>query len=341
MLRYRYLCIIITALCVLAGGWGCSSDSFHVEGKIVGAGRQNLRAVYYADGAMRMIPAMVENGGFAFDGRASEPALVELYTSDRALVGRFVVKNGETIRCEFDRKNPWSMTVEGNELSGRWAEFLRHNERLLSDGSRADVNALVADYVERHQADPLSSLLLLTLYDSGADPAGAARLLEKTDPAYRPRSLLEGYEHLLAVVNDSAATSPIGSLRVYSAHDSMMTFRPSRRGLTLISFSISGAGRGDSIVKRLKALSKGKKSDKLSILDLSLDADTVAWRKSIASDSARWTQAWAPGGLASSAVGSLGVSRVPYFIVTDSAGRQLYRGGSMTAAAQTVENLLK
>lgn len=339
MLRYSYLCFIIAVLSLSVSG--CSSDGFHVEGKIAGAGRQNLRAVYYADGAMRMIPAMVENGSFAFDGRASEPALVELYTSDRTLVGRFVVKNGENIRCEFDRKNPWLMTIEGNELSGRWAEFLRDNARLLSEGSRADVNALVANYVERNSDDPLSSLLLLTLYDAGADPTGAAGLLAKTDPDSRPHSLLEGYEHLLAVVNDSLAAAPVGPMRVYSVHDSMMTFRPSKRGVTLISLSTAATGRSDSIVKRLKTLSEGGKSGSVSILDLSLDADTVAWRESIAADSARWTQAWAPGGLGAAAVEPLAVSRVPYFIVTDSAGCQLYRGGSLAAATSAVEKFLK
>lgn len=341
MLRNRYLYNLIAFLSLCAATCACTSDSFHVDGTIAGVTRQNLRAVYYADGAMRMVPVMVEGGKFSFDGRSADPAMVELYTSDRSLLGRFVAANGDKINCSFDRADPWNVTIEGNDLSDRWASFIRKNAAILGSGSQSDVNALVAGYVDGHAADPLSSLLLLTLYDSRSDPRGAADLLDKTDPDYRPRSLMEGYEHLLAAANDSAVRAPVKTLRVYGVRDSMTTVSPSRTGVTLISLSTSVSGRSDSIVRRFRALSKGATGRRLSIVDLSLDTDTAAWRASIAADTARWFQGWLPGGLGSSAVGTLGVSSVPFFIVTDSAGRQLYRGAALSEAVTTVETFLK
>lgn len=339
MLKHGYLCFLSALLAVVFAA--CGSDSFNVEGRIEGAGRQNLRAVYYADGAMRMVPAMVIDGKFSFTGRATEPALVELYTSDRRLLGRFVAKNGETIKCEFDYRNPYAVTIEGNELSGRWADFLRDNSATLVNGGSNAVNALVARYVEHNPSDPLSSLLLVTLYDSASDPAGAQRLLDRIDPADRPFSVLEGYAETLAAVNDKSALIPVRELRLYCLKDSMATYRPSRHKASMICFSTAESGRKDSIIKTLKRLAKATSGADRLILDISLDADTLQWKQAIEKDSATWTQAWAPGAAAATSVEPLAIDRLPFFIVTDSAGNQLYRGSELVKAEAVMTNQLK
>lgn len=339
MLKHGYLCLLSALLAVILAA--CSSDSFNVEGHIEGGGRQNLRAVYYADGAVRMVPAMVIDGKFSFTGRAAEPAMVELYTSDRRLLGRFVVKNGETIRCEFDYRDPYDVTIEGNELSGRWAGFLRDNSEILARGDRAEVNALVARYVEHNPSDRLSSLLLVTLYDSASDPSGAQKLLDSIDPAARPFSVLEGYAGMLASVNDKSALAPVRELRLYSSKDSMATYRTARHKASMICFSTAGSGRKDSIVNSLRRIAKATSGADRLILDVSLDGDTVQWKRAIEKDSATWTQAWAPGAVAAASVAPLAIDRLPFFIVTDSAGNQLYRGAELLKAETAMTDKLK
>lgn len=339
MLKHGYLCLLSALLAVILGA--CGSDSFHVEGRIDGMARQNLRAVYYADGAIRMVPAMVIDGKFSFEGRATEPALVELYTSDRNLLGRFVAKNGETIRCGFDRRDPYNVTIDGNELSGRWADFLRVNSQVLAAGDNVRVNALVARYVEHNPSDQLSSLLLVTLYDSASDPVGAQKLLELINPDSKPVSALEGYAELLASVNDKSNRIPVRELRLYSLKDSMATYRTVGRKASMICFTTAESGRKDSIVKALKRLAKATSGTDRLILDVSLDADSVQWRQAIGKDSATWTQVWAPGSAAAASVEPLAIDRLPFFIVTDSAGNQLYRGSQLLKAETAMTNQLK
>lgn len=339
MLKHGYLCLLSALLAVILGA--CESDSFHVEGRIDGMARQNLRAVYYADGAIRMVPAMVIDGKFAFEGRATEPALVELYTSDRNLLGRFVAKNGETIRCGFDRRDPYNVTIDGNELSGRWADFLRDNSQVLAAGDNLRVNALVARYVEHNPSDQLSSLLLVTLYDSASDPAGAQKLLDGMDPGSKPVSVLEGYAELLASVNDKSNLMPVRELRLYSLKDSMTTYRTAGHRASMICFTTAESGRKDSIVKTLRRLAKATSGTDRIILDVSLDADTARWRQAIEKDSATWTQVWAPGAAAAASVEPLAIDRLPFFIVTDSAGNQLYRGSQLLKAETVMTNQLK
>jgi hypothetical protein len=68
------------------------------------------------------------------------------------------------------------------------------------------------------------------------------------------------------------------------------------------------------------------------IADLSADGDTIAWRRSVAADSASWLQGYVPGGLGSTLAVDLGVTTLPYFAVADSSGRLLYAGPSMSKA---------
>ena len=340
MLKHGYLSLLAFLLAI-AGLSSCGSDSFHVEGRVLGIGRQNLRAVYYADGAVRMVPAIVMDGKFSMDGRSAEPAMVELYTSDRQLLGRFVAKNGETIRCEFDRGNPFNVTIEGNELSGRWADFLRNNSSVLSGGDSGRINALVADYINHNPADRLSSLLLVTLYDSASDPVGAQELVDRIEADTRPVSLLEVYAELLAVVNDKSRMMPVSELRLFSVKDSMCTYYPSRYKASLLCFTTAGTGRKDSVVKALRRLSRSTKGYDRLILDVSLDADTAQWRRTIENDTAVWTQAWAPGSVAAGPVASLVIDRLPFFIVTDSTGNQVYRGSMLAEAEAAMTNQLK
>lgn len=339
MLKNGYLCLLSALLAVALAA--CGSDSFNVEGRIEGVGRQNLRAVYYADGAVKMLPAMVIDGKFGITGRAAVPTLVELYTSDRRLLGRFVVKNGETIKCEFDYHNPYDVTIQGNDLSERWADFLRGNSDTLARGGSAAVNALVARYVEQNPSDQLSPLLLVTLYDAAADPAGAQKLLDSIDPDNRPSTLLDGYAEMLAAVNDESARIPVKELRLYSLKDSMATYRTTRHKASMICFSTAGSGRKDSIITTLKRLAKATSGADRLILDVSLDADTVQWKQAIEKDSASWTQAWAPGAAAAASVAPLAIDRLPFFIVTDSAGNQLYRGSELVKAETVMTNQLK
>lgn len=339
MLRNVYLFIVFAMMSAVMSS--CGSDTFKVEGRIDGDGRQNLRAVYFADGAVRMIPAMSVDGKFGFEGRASEPSMVELYTSDRNLLGRFVVKNGETVKCEFVRDDPYKLKIEGNDLSERWAQFLRDNATVLREGDAAKVNMLVAEMVEREPSSRLSSLLFATLYDAAADPAGAQALFDKLDQSLRSAPELDGYAERLAVVGDEAKLAPIKEMRLFSVGDTMKTYRLTGYKAVLIGFSAFDDRRGRIITKGLKKLANGAKNDDRLILDVSVDADTAKWREAIEKDSATWIQAWAPGAVAAATVAPLAIDRLPFFVVTDSAGNQLYRGAHLEEASAVMTKQLK
>ena len=74
---------------------------------------------------------------------------------------------------------------------------------------------------------------------------------------------------------------------------------------------------------------------------MSMDADTMSWRRNVRADSVSWPTAWAAGAIAAPGVDRLGIPSVPYFIVADSTGRQLFRGRSIKQAEALVDSILK
>jgi len=65
------------------------------------------------------------------------------------------------------------------------------------------------------------------------------------------------------------------------------------------------------------------------------------WKKSIENDSATWVQGWVVGAASAHSIERLGINRLPFFIIADSTGKQLYRGPSVDSVTHRIEELLK
>lgn len=319
----------------------CSDDSqFRVHGTVEGNPSMNLRVCYYADYAYRTLVTAVRDGEFEFTGRASQPAMVEIFDHEYRLLGRVFVANGEEIECHLERGNPLAATVKGNPVAEQWADFQRKNIDALK-GGREKANAVIADYVGKNPGSVVSALLIVTSLDASADPALADSLVSLLEPQARPAGLVDGYNYLIQRLVTDRALGVIDSIPYHDSRDSLRTFLPSAAKASVLVFSDDRTPRADSIVPELKRLSEKYSRKRLSILDFTFAGDTLTWKRTIEPDTASWTQAWAPGWTSSPGIEQLGVPDLPYFIVCDSTGVQIYRGASVSVAAKEAEKLLK
>lgn len=332
--------ILITLLTLLSAILpGCSGpDSFEVKGHVKGDATINLRALYYVDGALQSSIFPADRGSFSFKGRAPEGAVVEILDNDYRLLGRFYAENGDEIDVTIDPKSPAAMKVEkGNEAAIRWAQWLNANAKILDGRNSKAINALVAKYVKAHPQDIVSTLIVTTVYDASADPEGASRLLSSIAPEARPTTLTEALATLLTYADTSAGKRRVSPLTLMARNDTVTTFSPRKHRLSLLVFSDENSGRADSIVPALRRLRKAHTDKALGIIDISLDTDTLAWQSSTRNDTATWDAAWGTGGIASAALRPLAIPRLPYFIVTDSVGSQIYRGASISQALKKID----
>ncbi len=328
--------LLLFAIAVLAGA--CSAnDQFRVNGTLKGKPTMNLRAGYYSDGAYRPIITAAREGEFEFFGSASQPTILEITDYDYRPLGRLYVVNGETYEIHLDPADPYAVEASGNDLSSRWASFLRDN----ADNMRKHTNATVAGYVGSHPSDVLSTLLLITAFDASGAPEEADSLMALIDPQARPSSLTESYNYLLQRLVTSTALGPVPPMKYVDNRDSLQSFNPARQKLSIITLTTNQTDRTDSIVPALRRMSKRYGKSKLAVLDFSLEPDTMEWKRSTRTDSASWSQGWAAGGLAAMSVDGLGAPSLPFVVLCDSSGTQLYRGPSIGAAEKLINSLLK
>lgn len=363
--KARIIHPLLLALLLLPMLCACSKkNAFSVEGSISDGATMNMRAIYYDGGRLQNSVFPTDKGNFAFEGSSADGTIVELLSNDYRVLGRFYAVDGDEIKVTLDPKSVNKIRIEGNEVSQRWAKVLNDNARLLDSRDSKGINAFIARYVGSHRSDIVSTLLMMTAYDWSVSPAEGEKLLSSISPGSRPARLVEGYEASLARVGRDAAQSRVVPFTYLDENDTIGVFNPRRSTIALLAFSDQNSGRSDSIVPTLKriysdAKAKGRLAAKsqpvlsdrtdsvakgskgLRILDFSMDGDTLSWRRGLRLDSAGFDHGWAAGSVAAPAVARLGIPRLPYFIVVDSTGAQVYRGPSLKAAEAALGKKMK
>lgn len=322
-----------------------NDDEFVINCEIKGLGDKGVEMYYYDRGVNR-VSFHPKDGEVELRGSASELTPIDVFTLDNELLFTCMAKNGDELEIKMDMDKPGIISIKGNEVSEEYSKFLTENVELLHNSpDAAGINALITEQVKNHPAKVSSSLILMTLFRPEGYEMLADSLIHVLDPAARPGTLMRSFS---SMIGEQVSTSARGNVRAMTfhtgrdtvnGHDTIVRFMPSFHSYGLLVFV--GADKSDTITNRLNELVKDYQRRRLEILELSLQSDSTAWRNSISYDSAKWVQAWVPGGNAVSQIRNLSIPKTPFFIVTDSMGKQVYRGASITAAVDTLRNRLK
>ena len=331
MSKLRNIFIILLATLALAA---CTdNEQFRINGVIDGKPTMNLRVAYYADGALKTILTAAREGEFEIYGSSRQPTVVEIMDYEFRPLARLYAANGETFEVKFDRYNPTVIEIDGNDVCQRWAEFLRETPD-LDVNDPAKINAEVGKYIAAHPDDILSTLLLLTSYDSSVNVMEADSLMAMIAPEARPSALTEGYTFLLQRLVTDATTAPVKGFR-YVRKGDREDFDPAKSDVNLLAFTHEGSSNYHVQADALETIAKAR-SKKLAVYDLSVapplnieDADSL--KRHLGS---------LPGGIAARGVDVLGIQGIPFYIVCDSAGVQYYRGGGLGRATEVIDSLL-
>lgn len=325
-LAWFFIAIIFAAACT-------NNEQFRVNGTIEGNPTINLRVGYYADGAYQTVITAAREGKFEFYGSSKTPTIVDILDYDYRPLARIYAANGETFEIHLDRDNLFDTRISGNDVSRRWADFIRDNKATLRAGNPDSINVLVADYVSRNPADVLSTILMVTAFRADADAFAADSVMNLIDPHARPSALTESFNFMLRRLIADVAADTIAPVTYAGRRDSVRIFDPTAKRLSLIVFDENGRFRDDSIVPLLNKLNK-QKSLQIVEFDLGARANILHGR----SDTIPWPIGRIPGAFAGAGIEHLAIPATPYFIVTDSAGAQLFRTPSPGKAAAFIKN---
>lgn len=325
-LLLKYIVTVAITVAMIA----CSDDDhFRINGKIDGEPTMNLRIVYHDGTALRTAVIASREGDFEYFGSAPAGAVAEIYDYEGHLIARTYVANGQNTDLRLSGTDRFGIEASGNRQAAQWAAALQANAEALRAGG-ATANAAIARYVGEHPGEMTSTLLLAYDYDVGADPAGADSLLQIISPQARPGRYTQNLDYHFQRLLAPTATDSLPSIpyrRRDGRPDTLAAGTPA-----LLAFTAGSAADRDSIRPTLRRLAHAHR-----VLEISNDPDTNSWRRHTAPDSGAWTQTWFAAGFAHPTLAPLGIPGVPFFIVTDSAGRAVYRGPSVSLAARALE----
>lgn len=326
----RKIGILLAAALTLAS---CTNnEQFRVNGTIEGKPTMNIRVAYYADGAVRTIVTAAREGEFEFFGSSRQPTLVEISDYEYRPLARLYAANGETFELHVDRARPFATTISGNEVSARWSKFLNDNAETMAMAPDS-ANAAIERYVRANTDDVVSALLLLTAYDSSAHPLAADSLLARISASARPSGLLDGYNYLLQRLVAENTVAPVEAFR-YLDGDSATTFDPAANKASLLAFTDDTDDAYEALAERLEKTARHSKNK--AVIDLRMPGRGYP---TAAPDTLHRKLGQLPGGIMSKGIERLGIPSVPFFIVTDSLGTQLYRGKAVERAIAVADSL--
>lgn len=333
--------ILISLLLVVFASCG-NNEEFLINCKIRGLGSKGVEMTYTTRGVQRVGFHPVD-GKVALRGVSDKPVLVEVSTIDNRLLFTCVAQNGDNLDVELDLDKPTSLKISGNDASEEYSRFIVDNDSLLQSDDVAGINRLIAAEVRRHPDRISSAMLLATRFQARDYELEADSLINTLKPDARQSGVMGAFASLVGEQVSSSVGSPVRAMTINCGYqnkqDTTMRYWASNQSYSMLV--VTGYHRGDSIGKTLRELCDSLPDRRFKAFEIAVTGDSAMWKIAVRNDSTKWVKAWVPGGTASNEVRSLTVSSIPYFVVADSTGRQIYRGRSLSAANDTVRNRLE
>jgi hypothetical protein len=333
----NFLNIFLTSLCALVLCCCSGQREFRIDVTSDDLGTQNISIIYYANGAYNCETVSAIDGKFTINGMLADPTLVELFTANGAPLGSLIVDGGDDIEAHLSVMAPENMTIKGNKDSELLVEFLNDNQQALKTNNADALNRAVEAFIRENPKRFLSIVLLTRYFTVEGYEKLALELFQQIPDKYRRPDFTAYFEQLLSTALASD-TLTIGNIRTFSPGDSAFIFKPAGAKLNLLMLTDNDSRTTDSVKAMLTAIRGGAPTkEMLRITDFGCDRDTLVWHSSlrnignIENYPSDVDHLWLVAGAASDGIFQTAPSSIPYFILTDSTGRMLYRGASVAA----------
>ena len=322
---WLYQCVALMLFsCFAACG---NDDVFTVQANIEGLGTQNVRIIYRDGDRQRSMTAMALDGKFSFTGVSKQYTIVDIFTTNRVLLGSLVAKNGDNIELTMKLNEPASFMAKGNKISEDLSNFLSQNKDIVNGHELKKINAKIAEYIGKNPNNQTSVFLLLTHFSPVLDKLLADSLVKSLKEELLPsRDFIETFSASLISPADT-----LKYLKGFSFYDlagdsiTRISF-PGKKGLllALLGDKTPGSPR-DSVTSYFNNLEKDH-SYELNVIEITLLPDTTEARRVVKNFKSKYTRGWVPTGLASPSLENVRPSDIPWFIVSDSTGKVIYSG---------------
>ena len=328
--------ISITLLLLMAFLTSCHSDSFKIDGQLANLDNATARVVFMGDsGIVDEEVSADKQGKFSFQGEVSLPTLVSILTQKGEPLTMLVAVNGDHLKVKGDANNAIGIKVKGNRLNEDWQQFRDEHSAFYTDANPSRLDASIEKYVREHPADLLSTVLLMADYSNFTDKAKIEKLLKSIDGEACPKSLSRVFTDSPAGSNNDNA--PRISLNLMRHNGNFEAIQLTKR-ISLLYLWANPQDNREAIASKIRDLNETS-GGRINIIDILAEGDTLRWHRTIANEN--WRHYWAPGGPKEQGIQLLGITSVPWFVVTDSTALVTYSGPSLDEASKVALNGVK
>lgn len=345
----RNMTFFLTLALMLMMLGGCVKNEFRIDFEFPDDHIGNYMVSYYAwdnkKGMWIEQTASIQEGEASLGCLTHNPTVV--YVSDASNSSNTMAiyaERGDKIKISGKEKDMWTWSVTGNKISERWSKW--RNEAAAGKNDDKKLEKSIADYVRKNPDDDLSALLLLTEWSMRENTDGFLKLWNSISKRGRRQELIDisASSHLFGTHFSVQADGTLARTKVPDL--ASVTFRSRDNGVDTLLFKKGQASllyffTENNSARReardtLKVLSKEyQDSTKRIIADISVDTDSMSWVAAIRSDSlTKAVRGWEPRGLADEKMAILGVMRIPWLIVKDKAGKEIYAGQDLKKATE-------
>ena len=331
----KYLAaVVLMILCLLSS---CSSNSFKVSAELKGLGSQNVRVVYRnAEGGITDAWITAQKDKLEITGDCNSPSLLMVYNGMSVPILRLVVSGGDKLEVKGKITEQYNLEVKGSETMEQWNNFVVKHKSEYDSPSAVKLNTAIEKFVKDNPNSLVSTILVLIDFAPDDDDSRVAKLLNSIDENAKPQSLMESYDIIfLSAKKGDTSIITLNLLEMTSDDFEVAKFAGDKPSVIYFWDKDMETQKRDDAFEELKMLDLTR----VNIVDINIDSDSAQWRNTIASTQTTWKHYWVPGSMMNSRLLRLQIKSTPTFIVTDSLGKQQYRGNNPIKARQTVESL--
>lgn len=321
---------------------GCTKNEVTLTFSLPEDFNRPCRIMYYASddrvGMYRETAAEIIKGKGEIKLPQRHPSLIYLfapagnYPSAVLYAGR-----GEKIDIAGEKEDILTWEITGNATNELLSKWRIQNAAVIAGGDREKINAAVARFIKENP-DSQAAAILLYVYFNRRDNEAEFEKLRATigkkvlddDKLMRALSSAD----FLTGLPDSYTVPK--SIILHGEEGYADTLALGHGKSTLLIFRNNNSSSFLNTDSLARLISRAKD---LAAVELFAEPDSTAWRRHLKNDTVPGLQRlWFPFGTADSIAIRMGVRRIPYYVIIDSRGKEIYRGEEWKEVSNHLSN---
>ena len=303
------------------------------------------RIVYYASakkgGMLKESYAQITNGKGEMKLPQGYPAIMFLFSSSSNNPSAIIyAERGDKITVTGNGSDISSWNIGGNKVTEALTEWRLKNKGVLAGNNEEKLNAAVAEYVKKNPDSDAAAILLYVYFQRRGHEIEFANLFALLGKGVRnDKDLMNALSAADLLTGMVEATKVPSEIILTGSEGYADTLKIGKGTSAMLMFTGGRTDSQDKIstdsLKNFLAKRNGK-----TVAELYSETDSLSWRRHLENDSVTGLRRlWMPLGIADSIAINLGVKRIPYYIILDSKGKEIYRGDNFKEASSKFETL--